>query len=158
MAWLSKATPKLTAVLDVQWINYSAVPSVGNTLLPNLMQARLGDDAGAGFEWQDMTILKGGLQYDAGAGWMVRTGYSYGKQPIPGQAALMNILAPGVIEHHVSAGFSKTVRGRHGIHLAVTRALSKSVAGPNVLEAPGQQAIELTMDQWDVSFGYSLGF
>jgi long-chain fatty acid transport protein len=153
-----KATKRLTAALDVQWINYSGVRSVGNALLPNLMAAKLGDDAGAGFEWQDMTIYRGGLQYDAGGGWMFRTGYSYGKQPIPTQAVLMNILAPGVIEHHVSAGFSKTVRGRHGIHLAVTRALSKSVTGPNVLEAPGQQTIELTMDQWDVSLGYSLGF
>jgi long-chain fatty acid transport protein len=153
-----KATRQLTAIVDVQWINYSAIRSVGNALMPNLMQAKLGDDAGAGFEWHDMTVFKGGLQYDAGAGWRLRAGYSYGKQPIPAEAVLMNILAPGVIEHHVSGGFSKTVRGRHGIHLAVTRALAKSVTGPNVLEAPGQQTIQLTMDQWDVSFGYSLGF
>jgi long-chain fatty acid transport protein len=153
-----KATQQLTAVFDVQWIDYSGVRSVGNPLLPNLMQAKLGDDAGAGFEWHDMTVFKGGLQYDAGAGWRIRAGYSYGKQPIQKQAVLMNILAPGVIEHHVSAGFSKTVSGRHGVHFAVTRALSKSVTGPNALEAPGQQAIQLTMDQWDVSFGYSLGF
>ena len=71
---------------------------------------------------------------------------------------LLNILAPGVIEQHVSAGFSKTVRGRHAVHFSVTRALAKSVTGPNVLEAPGQQKVQLTMDQWDVSFGYSLGF
>ena len=145
-------------VLDVQWIDYSGVGSVGNTLLPNLMQARLGDDDGAGFEWQDMTVFKGGVQYDAGSGWTLRAGYSYGQQPIPGQAAVINILAPGVMERHVSAGFSKTLRDRHGIHLALTRALSKTVTGPNVLEAPAQQSIDLTMNQWDVSFGYSLGF
>ncbi len=153
-----RATPKLTVVADVQWINYSAIHSVGNPMLPNLMQARLGDDAGAGFGWKDMTVFKGGLQYDAGAGWNLRAGYSYGKQPVPEQAVLMNILAPGVIEHHVSAGLSKTVRGRSAIHLAVTRALSKSATGPNALEAPGQQTIELAMDQWVVAFGYSLGF
>ena len=38
------------------------------------------------------------------------------------------------------------------------RALSQSVKGPNPLEAPGQQTIELRMDQWDVEVGFSFGF
>jgi hypothetical protein len=35
---------------------------------------------------------------------------------------------------------------------------AKSVAGPNNLEAPNQQSIELTMDQWEFDVSYSFGF
>jgi len=31
------------------------IASIGNPMLPNLIQATLGMDAGAGFGWQDMT-------------------------------------------------------------------------------------------------------
>ena len=44
------------------------------------------------------------------------------------------------------------------LQLAITRAFSKTVTGPNALEAPGQQTITLKMDQWDVELGYSFGF
>ena len=37
-------------------------------------------------------------------------------------------------------------------------AFSNSITGPNPLEAPGQQTIELKMDQWLVEVGYSFGF
>jgi hypothetical protein len=32
-----------------------------------------------------------------------------------------------------------------------------SVSGPNPLEAPGLQTIELEMDQWDLELGFSWG-
>jgi len=34
-------------------------------------------------------------------------------------------------------------------------ALSNSVTGPNPLEAPGQQNIEIKMDQWEIELGFS---
>jgi long-chain fatty acid transport protein len=153
-----KATSKLTLALDVRWVDYSSVASVGNPLMPNIATSQLGRDDGAGFEWQNVTTVKGGLQYEAGSGLVFRGGYSYNKQPIPSEAVIINILAPGVIEQHVTAGFSKTIGAKQTLHLAVTRALPKAVTGPNPLEAPGQQSIELKMSQWDVSLGYTFGF
>ena len=82
--------------VDVQQVLYSGVASVGNPLLPNLMQSPLGTDGGAGFGWEDMTTIKGGVQLRAGEGWTWRAGYSYGSQPIPESEVLFNILAPGV--------------------------------------------------------------
>ena len=35
------------------------------------------------------------------------------------------------------------------------RAFSKQVTGPNPLEVPGLQAIELKMDQWDFELSWS---
>jgi len=152
-----KPTEKLDIAVDVQRVLYSGVASVGHPLLPNLMQAPLGTDGGAGFGWKDMTTVKGGLQLRAGQGWTWRAGYSYGKQPIPQSEVLFNILAPGVMEQHLSAGFSKAIKATQEVSLAVTRAFSKKVTGPNPLEVPGLQSIGLEMDQWDFELGWSFG-
>jgi long-chain fatty acid transport protein len=153
-----KPTPDLDVLADVQQVRYSEVKAIGNTLLPNLMQAPLGGDNGAGFGWQDMTTYKFGVQQRVHHGYTWRAGYSYGKQPIPSTQVLFNILAPGVEEHHATFGLSKIVGHGNAVSLAVTRAFSNTVTGPNPLEVPGRQQIALEMNQWDVQVGYSLTF
>ncbi len=153
-----KPAESVTLAFDVQQILFSEVKSVGNPLLPNLMTARLGDDNGAGFGWKDMTTYKFGLQWAATPGLTVRAGYAYGKQPIPESEVLFNILAPGVIEQHITAGVSAKVAEKSKVHLSVVRALSHSVTGANPLEVPGKQTIELKMDQWLFDLGLSFGF
>lgn len=149
---------RLTVAFDVQWIDYDSVKSVGNAFLPNLVQAPLGADGAAGFGWHDMTVYKAGLQLQTARTWTWRAGYSYGRGPIRQNEVLINILAPGVMEHHLSAGVSKLLGQGRAINFAVTRALPASVKGPNALEAPGSQSIELQMDQWDFDLSYSFGF
>ena len=141
--------------IDLQQVYYSDVASIANPLLPNLQEAQLGDSAGAGFGWQDVTTLKIGAWYMTNAGWMFRAGYSQSDQPIPESEVLFNILAPGVIERHLTFGISKPVGDDKELSFSVTRALSNSVSGPNPLELPGQQTIELEMDQWEFGFGLS---
>jgi long-chain fatty acid transport protein len=152
-----KPSDRLTVALDVQWINYEGVRSVANDFLPNLAMSPLGTDAGAGFGWHDLTVYKAGLQY-AAKSWVWRGGYSYAQQPIRENEVLINILAPGVMEHHVSAGLSRIFKNGRMLNLAIVRAIPKSVSGPNNLEAPGQQSIELKMDQWEFDISYSFGF
>jgi long-chain fatty acid transport protein len=150
-------TERVDLAVDVQRVNYSEIKSVGNPMLPNLMQAPLGADGGAGFGWEDMTVVKLGLQVRAGTGWTVRGGYSYGQQPIPESEVIFNILAPGVIEQHLAFGVSRQV-GNGSFDFSLIRALSKDVTGGNPLEVPGLQKITLRMDQWDVGVGYSYRF
>jgi long-chain fatty acid transport protein len=140
---------------DVQQIQYSKIKSIANPLLPNLQESQLGSDDGAGFGWEDMMIFKTGAWYMTNAGWMFRGGYSYGGQPIPESEVLFNILAPGVIEHHLSFGVSKDIGMEKELSFVVTRAFSGSVSGPNTLEVPGQQTIELEMDQWEFGIGFA---
>ena len=151
--------------LDVQQILYSDVPAVSNPMMPALgfcmMQdpsGCMGADRGPGFGWKDMTIIKGGVQLRTGNGWSWRAGYSYGEQPIPDSEMLFNILAPGVIEQHLTAGFSKAF-GTQEVSFAVMRGLSKSISGPNPLDPPAAQQIELEMDQWqfELSWGFGIG-
>jgi long-chain fatty acid transport protein len=150
-----KPTPRLDVLADVQQVRYSEVSAIGNAMLPNLMQAPLGADTGAGFGWQDMITYKFGVQQRVGEAWTWRAGYSYGKQPIPSSEVLFNILAPGVEEHHATFGLSKIVGHGKELSLAVTRAFSNTVTGPNPLEAPGRQQIGLQMNQWDLQIGYA---
>jgi long-chain fatty acid transport protein len=153
-----KPTPKLDLLADVQQVRYSEVKSVANAMLPNLVQAQLGATNGAGFGWQDMTTVKFGVQNRVNPSFTWRAGYSYGKQPIPTTEVLFNILAPGVEEHHASAGVSRAVGHAGEVSLAVTRAFSHTVTGPNPLEVPGRQQIALEMNQWDVQIGYAFRF
>jgi len=148
-------TPELTLAADVQQVLYSDIASVGTPFDPADFQKGilLGSDNGPGFGWEDMLALKIGGQYQATPEMAVRAGYSYGEQPIPESEALFNILAPGVMEHHITVGATKRI-GRYEISVAGMHAISKSVTGANPMEVPGQQDIELSMKQWEFEIGF----
>ncbi|MDT8438416.1 MAG: outer membrane protein transport protein [Wenzhouxiangellaceae bacterium] len=143
-----------TLLLDVQHVRYSKINSVGNPLLPNLFNARLGDDDGAGFGWDDVTAVKLGWQWQQSLKQAWRAGFSHSGQPIDESEVLFNILAPGVQEWHVSAGFTRTLSDRLALSGMAFYSPEKKVKGPNPL-GPGQQ-IELQMHQFGASL--SLGW
>ncbi len=153
-----KVNPAVTLLVDVQHINYSDVNSVGNPFMPNIQTSRLGNDNGAGFGWDDTTAYKFGVQWQSGKDWTWRAGYSIGDQPIPESEVLFNILAPGVIEQHATVGFTKAFDDNRELSCSLMRAFSNSVSGPNPLEVPGQQEIELEMNQWEISAAYAWKF
>jgi long-chain fatty acid transport protein len=150
-----KPMPELAFVFDVQRINYSEVKSINNPLVPGvtLTPGSLGTDGGAGFGWKDMTIYKVGVQWMSSRDWTWRVGYSKGNSPIEDSEVLFNILAPGVVEQHVTAGFTAATSKDQDLSFALTRALSHSVTGPNPLDPA--QTIELKMDQWEIALGYA---
>ena len=47
------------------------------------------------------------------------------------------------------------IGGKNELSFAVTHAFSKSVSGPNMMEAPWQQTMEIKRDQWDMGLGFS---
>lgn len=151
-----KLSPALTFAFDVQQIYYSDVNAVGNPMLPNLMTSQLGDDKGSGFGWEDMTVVKTGVQWQSSPDWTWRAGYSISDQPIPNIEMPFNILAPGVIEQHATVGFTKKLGSNQELDFTVTRAFSNDVEGPNTLDPA--QTIELKMDQWEIALGYTYKF
>ncbi len=160
-------TQEFTVLLDVQQILYSSVKSIANPMdlinnspalpdgSPNPNFKPLGDEAGWGFGWKDMTIVKLGLMYDLPEAWTLYGGYSYGKQPIPETEVMFNILAPAVVEHHITLGLSKEINKSHEVMIAFMYAPKGSVTGPNPLEIPNQQTIELNMSQFQIDVGYA---
>ena len=146
-------------VVDVQQINYEDVDAVSNKF-ENLTtgcfmgdsDSCLGGDDGAGFGWEDMTVVKIGYQWqDGDMTW--RVGVSSGDQPIPDDEVLFNILAPGVMEEHVTFGFTKQIDENSSFNFAAMYAPSNSVKGTNALD-PAQD-IELEMEQYELTFGYN---
>lgn len=152
----AKATPDLTFALDLQKIYYSDVNAVGNAMLPNLQTSLLGDNGGAGFGWEDMTVIKAGAQWKSSPEWTWRAGLSFADQPIPDSEVLFNILAPGVIETHATLGFTRALAANQDLDVALMRGFSNSVSGTNALDPA--QTIELKMDQWEIALGYSYKF
>ena len=153
-AW--KLSPQNALVFDVQRINYSEVKSIGNSMLPNLQTAKLGNDGGAGFGWKDMTIYKVGYQFATSPDWTWRVGYSHGKQPIPNSEVLFNILAPAVVQDHWTAGFTWAMSQKSDFDVALAYMPSHSVSGANPL-FPGQN-IELKMHEYQIEANWGMKF
>lgn len=139
-----QATPALRVAFDYQRINYSKVNSVGNATLPNFYTDGLGTDNGAGFGWDDMDIFKLGIEYKYNKQWMLRAGYSHGNNPIEGSMdaacsgmtptppcgeVTFNILAPAVIEDHLTLGFTYTLASGNELTVAYMHGFKNDVAG-----------------------------
>jgi long-chain fatty acid transport protein len=87
--------------------------------------------------------------------WSFMAGYSYAQQPIPDDQVLFNILAPGVVQHHIALGATKSFADASDLTVAVMYAPKVTVSGPNSLEAPGAQTLEIGMSQWQIEIGYA---
>ena len=116
---------------DVQRILYSDVSSVGNGLESFVNGVKLGTDGGPGFGWRDMTIYKLGAAVQVSKPLLLRIGYSYGRQPVPDNQTLFNILAPGVIEQHFTAGAQFNLGNGYELNLSYLFAPEKTVYGHN---------------------------
>ncbi|MGI9318158.1 MAG: OmpP1/FadL family transporter [bacterium] len=149
---------------DVQQIFYEDADAIGNpgTSSPTSglfacaggdFSSCLGGNNGTGFGWEDMTIFKVGYQIRTSDDMVWRFGISQGDQPIPNSEVLFNIIAPGVMETHVTAGFSKTLANGNDLSFALMYAPEKCITGPSAFN-PGQ-TVELCMDQLQLELGYS---
>ncbi len=143
-----RLSPAHEFLLDYQQINYSDIRSVGNAFDPNAFVNNcaiprlfgdtaesadcLGSATGPGFGWRDMSIYKLGYQY-VQAHYKLRFGYSHTEQPIPSSEALFNVLAPGVIEQHFTAGASFRWSQRLWIDTALMYGAGATVRGKNPL-------------------------
>lgn len=158
-----RPTESFALNFDIERIWYSDVDSVGNgfenlflcpTANPMATDPSfcLGGKNGAGFGWDDMTIYKLGAQWNTDGPWTWRAGFSHGKQPIDSSQVLFNILAPGVIEDHITFGFTRDLDSGNEINMAFMYGLNKKVTGPNPLDP--SQSISFNMDQWEIEFSY----
>jgi len=157
-------------LVDVQQINYSDVASVSNSITPltdgscipnpptgpGTGTGCLGGSNGAGFGWEDMTVVKLGYEWSTDDTWTWRLGYSFGDQPIPDTEVLFNILAPGVMEDHLTFGFTRALDSNSDFNFALMYAPNVSVSGTNKLDPA--QTIELEMEQFAITASYSKHF
>ena len=149
-----KYSKKLTLAFDVKQIRYTDVKAVSNPLTdPTIVP--LGSDNGPGFAWQNLMIFKLGGQYIANKEWIYRAGYSYGLKNIPENQLLFNILAPGVSQNHIAAGFTRILSTKkNALDLSLMYSPANSLSGPNSIWIL-RQTIEIKMSQFELELGYS---
>jgi long-chain fatty acid transport protein len=167
VAW--QATPVVKLALDYQRINYSDVAAVSNVSgvafncytggAPNLASGNcLGQDAGAGFGWQDMDIWKLGIEYKYSQQLTLRAGYSHTDQPIPNADVEFNILAPAVIEDHVTLGLTYTLASGNELTVAYMHGFKNDVTGPSLFFSPlgGTDKIEMYQNSLGIQYSWKM--
>lgn len=149
-----KASPQLTIAADVQKIDYSGVASVGDT---GASAQPLGAAGGPGFGWRDMTVFKLGASYAVDQKLTLRGGVSSGRQPIPSKETFFNILAPGVIQNHLTLGATWQLGGGRELSVAYMHAFKKTVKGSNSIApmlAGGEADLTMHQNSLGVAFGW----
>ena len=158
------ASDALRINVDMEHTAFSEIDAVGNpmsnlNLCPTLplggtnLESCLGGINGAGFGWEDMTTYKLGIEWQQNERNTLRFGYSYGEQPIQSADVLFNILAPGVMEQHITLGWTRRRANGGALNFALMYAPEKSVTGPSMFDPT--QTIELKMSQLEFEFGIS---
>ena len=165
VAW--RAAPQAQLTAEYERINYTDAASVGNASA-NLLQCLggnrascLGGSGGAGFGWHDVNIFKLGAQYDVSPTLTVRGGYNYTQNPIHAEDVTFNILAPGVVQHHITAGATWRIDPASSITTAAMYAFSNDVSGPSFFNnfAQGLALQEkIRMYEWSLGVQYAHRF
>lgn len=165
LGFAAEITDHVTFVFDYQKIWYDQVDSVGNDFdrlfqCPALggsnVEACLGGDDGAGFGWNNIDVFKFGVQWETSPSMTWRAGYSHTDQPIDSDQVLFNILATGVIEDHVTAGFTYKTQNMGEFNFEAMHALHHSQDGINPLDPT--QSIRIKMKQYEIGFSWSKNF
>ena len=165
LAW--RPDPKWVIAADYERISYSDSASVSNpsTNILNCFggqaDACLGGSAGAGFGWQDVDVWKFGVQYAANANWVLRAGYNRSDNPILARDVTFNILAPGLIKDHYTAGFTYRLDAKSEITGYGLYAAKNEVSGTSLLAslgAPPTTTETIRMKEYAIGVGYTARF
>jgi long-chain fatty acid transport protein len=154
-----KASPKLTVAADVLRINYGDIPAVGNSAdcLFVTGTCQLGGTNGAGFGWQNTTVYKIGVAYELKPGTTLRAGYVTLDQPIPASQTFFNILAPGVVEDHLTLGLTMEMSKTSELSFMYMHAFEKKVNGSGSIPlgfGGGEANLRMSQDSIGVAYGW----
>ncbi len=147
--------PTVLFTVDVQRILYGDIDSLSNDNDFPVSPGSLGGSDGLGFGWDDITIVKVGVAWQATPGFTLRGGYSKSEQVIPNNQALFNILAPATIEEHWTLGFSKSVNRNNEINFSFLYAPEERVSGSNPNTGSQTGFLELEQYEFELSWAHS---
>jgi long-chain fatty acid transport protein len=117
----------------------------------------LGAANGAGFGWQDVTVLKLGVSQRMSNTLVVRGGLSHNNQPIPTSQTFFNILAPGVVQNSLTLGATWTLADKSEITVGYMHAFKQTVNGAgsiSPLQGGGNANLSMSEDSLGVSYGW----
>jgi long-chain fatty acid transport protein len=159
-----KPTQQWTLAGDVQRIKYNGVKSIGTTVDCLFAgQCLLGASNGAGFGWQDTTVYKLGVSYEWSKALTLRAGFVTLDQPIPSSQTLFNIIAPGVVENHLTLGLTWNIDRDKELSFSYMHAFEKTVNGSGSIPpgpppgfGGGEANLKMYQDALGVAFGWKI--
>lgn len=171
-------SPKTAVAVDVTRILYSGVASINNpgptadeffnALTAVLTQGAagtvsnpLGSDNGWGFGWDDITVVKIGVDHQYDKHWTFRGGLNVGGNPIDNDQNLFNIIAPGIVQTHVTLGATYAFDDYSEVTMTYMRALREDQS--YTYQGTGSNAAfsydtAIGMDQHALEISYGMKF
>lgn len=163
-----KASKDVTWAIDYQRINYAGVASVANasTNTGNSVAGTgytvgsLGCNTCRGFGWDNVGVIKIGVEYQYASDLILRAGYNHSDNPIQSRDVTFNILAPGVVQHHMTLGFTKTLSKDSEVTMSYMHAFKRSVEGSSLFNSwvPGAGNEKIQMYQDSLGIAYSVKY
>lgn len=138
-----KVTPNLTAVVDITRIQYGSIKAISNT---GSQGGALGADNGSGFGWTDQTVFKLGFSYEYSKNLTLRAGWNSAEAPYNGSDTQFNVLAPAVVEEHLTLGGTWKLDDKSEVSVAYMHAFDGEVSGTSYKN-------RMSQDSFGVSYG-----
>jgi long-chain fatty acid transport protein len=132
-----KVTSDVKVLADYGRINYNDVKAIGaptNNL--TVGQQPLGSAGGPGFGWQNINVLKLGIEWKQTPALTLRVGYNQSDNPVKSEDVTFNIMAPGVMTKHYTLGGTYALDKEREVTLAYMYAPESSVKGNGLFNAP----------------------
>lgn len=117
----------------------------------------MGADNGPGFGWNDITVEKAGIDYKVRPTRTVRGGYDHSGLPFGSSQTFFNMLAPAVVQNHLTAGATLGLRNGKEINIAYQHAFERTLNGVNSI-APAFGGGEANLKMYQDSIGLSFGW
>ena len=91
----------------------------------------------------------------------LRAGYNHGDNPIQARDVTFNILAPGVVQDHLTLGLTYKTSTGGELTFAYMHAFSKSVSGTSLFQGfgvvpGGTETIKMHQDSLGIAYGWKM--
>jgi long-chain fatty acid transport protein len=149
----------LTVGFDWQRILYGQVTSVGDSVNALFAGVPLGASNGPGFGWRNISVYNLGGSDAITETVALRAGVSHADQPVAASQTFFNILAPGVVQTHLTAGVSWKVADRNEVSIAALHGFKRTVNGAgSIPQAFGGGEANVSLEENSLAVSFSHGF
>jgi long-chain fatty acid transport protein len=120
----------------------------------------LGCSTCRGFGWSSVDVFKLGFEYQYNSNLVLRAGYNHTDNPIQSRDVTFNMIAPGVVQDHLTLGFTYAVSKDSELTMAYMHAFKNSVSGPSLFNTwlGGSAVDKIEMSQNSLGIAYGLKF
>ena len=121
----------LLLAVDVRWIDYASTEAFGESATFSAPP----DFTLNGLGWESVWFVALGAQLELTDRLMLRAGYSYNENPIPGALTALNVFAPGIFQHVLNIGASLQLTDSIVASLTWAHGFDNSISGPLISPA-----------------------